>query len=119
MATLAGEVVTEGRRVPGELRAHLDQLAHPHRAFGNRHPDRFLSTETRSRDQRVLDVLLEAVLGSEHRRDAALGVRGVGLGPAPLREQGDGPVPGRLEREGKSSNSGPEYEEVELMTHVG
>ena len=119
MSTLAGKVVAEGRRVPGELRAHLDQLAHPRRPFGDRHPDRFLPAQICSGAQRVLDVLLEAVLGPEDGGDAALGIRGVGLGPAALREQGDGPVPGRLQREGKPSNSGPEHEVVELMPHVG
>src|SRR5213595_521398 len=38
---------------------------------------------------------------------------------APLGEQGDGPMPGRLVGEGKASDSGPEHEVVKLVPNVG
>src|SRR5436190_5990264 len=118
MAALARQVVTEWGAVAGELRAHLDQLAHAVRSFGDRDADRLLAAETAAGRDRVLDVLLEAVLRTENRGDSTLGIRRVALRPASLGEQGDGPMPGGLAGKGKTSNSRPEHEVVELVPHV-
>ena len=71
-------------------------------------------------DQRVLDVLLEAVVGREHRGDAALGPVGVGVGRPLLRDHDDAAVLGGEEREVEPGDSRSDDEVVglERLGHV-
>ena len=62
VAPFAREVETEGRRVAGEVRAQLDQLAHPRGSLFHGDAHRGLPAKPGPRDERVLDVLLDAVL---------------------------------------------------------
>ena len=62
-----------------ELRAPVDQLLDLLRRFADDHLDDLAVAQPRAGDQRVGDVVLEAVLGIEHAGDAALGVGAVGL----------------------------------------
>jgi hypothetical protein len=117
MSALAGEVIAERRVVAGELGPQLDQLAHPRRAFLHRDANRLLAAEPRSGQQRVVYVLFEAVVGGEDSGDSALRVSGVGLGPPTLVKHGDGPMPGRLQREREAGDARPEDEEIMLLPH--
>ncbi len=115
---LAGQVVAERRRVAGELRPELDQLAHARRPLRHRDADGLLAAEPAARDQGVADVLFDAVLRRQHRRDPPLRVDGVGLAAPPLGEHGDGPMPGRLQREGEAGDAGAKDQIVELVPHT-
>ena len=119
MPALAREVVPERRGVARELRSQLDQFPHAPRSFSDGDAHRFLAAQSRAGHERVVDVLLVAVLWAEDGRNPSLGICGVALRPASLGEQGNGPVPGRLYSEGKPSNSRAEHEVVELVAHVG
>jgi len=65
MPALAREVVPERRGVARELRSQLDQLPHAPRSFSDGDAHRFLATQSRAGHERVVDVLLVAVLWAE------------------------------------------------------
>ena len=97
MAALSAEVqlaraVGAGNLALGKVHAQLDQLRNPRRAFlDDRADGRFLA-QARAGLQRVAHVQLEGVLLAGHRRDAALGVVGVGLGAVLLGDDRHAPV---------------------------
>ena len=62
-----------------ELRAPVDQLADVLGRLADDHLDDLAIAQPGAGDERVVDVVLEAVLGLEHAGDAALGVGAVGL----------------------------------------
>ena len=62
-----------------EVRAPVDQLLDVLGGFADDHLDDVGVAERAAGDERVGDVVLEAVLGIDHAGDAALGVGAVGL----------------------------------------
>src|SRR5438105_746028 len=117
MSALAGEVIPQRRRVASELGAQLDQLAHARRSLFDGGADGALATQARAGDERVLYVLVQAVLGGEHGRDTALRMGSVRLRAPPLGQHGDGPMPGRLQGEGEAGDAAAQDQEVGLVAH--
>jgi hypothetical protein len=62
-----------------ELRAPFDKLLNMMRRFADDHFDDFAIAQVGPRDERILNVAREIVLGIDDTRDAALGVRAIGF----------------------------------------
>ncbi len=89
VAALAGERQVTGR-LAVEGGAHRDQLVDPRRALVDEHPHGVDVAQPRTGGQRVGQVQVGRVLvAAEHRRDAALGPAGRGLGELALGQHPD------------------------------
>ena len=69
-----------------ERGAPFDELANVMGSFANDHLDDFGIAQAGTGDERVLNVVLEPIVGPEHSGDAALGVAAVGLLQAVLSD---------------------------------
>ena len=98
-----------------ELHAERAEPADALRPLAHRDLDRLALAEAGAGDQGVLDVELEAVVGAEHRGDAALGVLGGALGALPLGEDQHRAVAGGLEGEGEAGDAAAQHQEVDLL----
>ena len=95
-----------------EASAEADQLAHCLGTFAHDRLDRGAIAQAGARADRVVDMRFERIVHAPHARNAALRVRGVGLGAAGLCEHGDGANLGRLEGEGQACDAAADYQEV-------
>ncbi len=123
---VAGRVEDPGERVAAFLRevelavgpavegrAPLDELAHVVRALAADHAHDVLGAEPASDLDRVVGVLLPAVLGRVERGgDPALGVARVRLLGGRLRRDDHGPALGRLEGGPQAGDAAPDHEHV-------
>ena len=95
-----------------ELRAPRDELLDLRGRLADDEFDDLAIAQPVARDERVFDVVLEAILRREHAREPALGVGAVALGDAVLRDDEDGEVCRDFERRAQARDAGADHEHV-------
>ena len=117
VAALAGEVELAAL-LAVELRAEGDQRLEAVRAFADHDADRVRVAEAGAGDEGVLDVVLEGVVGGQHRSDPSLGVGGVALVAGAFGEDRDRALLAGFEGEGEPGDAAAEDQKVEGLGHV-
>ena len=100
--------------VPVELGPELHQLPDALRPFGDEHAHGVLVAQARARDERILHVQLDVIVGRHDARDAALRPVGVAVRAVLLSDQGNAALLGGAEGEGESGAAAAEHEEVKV-----
>src|SRR5271170_3643979 len=101
-----------------EASAEPNQFAHRLGTFAHDSLHRGAIAQAGARADGVVDMRFEGVVDAPHAGDAALRVRGVGLGAAGLGQHGDAANLGRLEGEGQASDAAADYQEVAEQLRV-
>lgn len=120
MSTLAAKVqfaaAVLARRVAfGKFHAEFDQLMDPRRTFLDDRSDHAFLAQSRAGQEGVANVQIEGILLARHRRDAALGVIGVGFRAILFGDDGDASARRDLECKRKSRDAAAKDEIVELF----
>ena len=100
-----------------EAHAQLDQFLNAGRAFLHNGANDILFAKTRACRQRVADVHLEGVLLAGDRRNPALSVVGIRLGPIFFCDNGHTSVRRNFQRKRKPSNAAAQDHEIETLVH--
>src|SRR5262249_6402934 len=102
-----------------EVGPQRDQVPDAVRSLADDDLDGVAMAEAVARHQRVLDVLLEAVVGAPHRRAPALRVAARALRQPVLRDQEHAAGPRTSKCTGEARDAAAEDEEVALHGHAG
>src|SRR5271156_6867589 len=102
----------------GEASAEPNQSAPRLGTFAHDGVDGGAIAQAGARADGVIDMRFEGVVDAPHAGEAALPVRGVGLGAAGLGQHGDASYLGLLEGEGQGADAADDYQEVAEQLRV-